>query len=132
MRQSRFPASKLIRKQTALRSVLLLVLLGSLLGSVRASATIPAQGEINGRPVTLLLDTGSDFSSLFRRTAERLGLKIEKSGFEGPLQPGRVHYDLTEECTWTSGTFTQVTKFPVIDDLPTAFERFEMLRSGGA
>ena len=90
-------AAALVRSLRLLQTSAVL-LSSAVWGTEQTSDRIPIWGEINGRSVTLFLDTGSETSGLFRNAVERIGLK--------PHTQGRNFYDLTEEFNWIPAPFT--------------------------
>ena len=63
--------------------------------------------KINGQPVKLALDTGSEESCLTRAAAARLGLKVIPPPIDlSPLIPGSVPANLTEKFTLAIGDTT--------------------------
>jgi hypothetical protein len=93
----------------------LLILLALPLCEVSAiNERIPIDAKINGRPVHFAFDTGSEYSLLFRRAAERLGLRITKVDHK-KTQPGKVPIDIAEECDFTIGKTQGKATFGVID-----------------
>jgi hypothetical protein len=109
-----------MRKDSLLGWILLTAALGLFLGTARAEDRLSIQGKVNGRSVRLALDTGSDSSCLFRATVVRLGLKTTDpfADSPGPIEPGHVRYDVTEDCTVTIGDLSERTKVAVIDGPP--------------
>jgi hypothetical protein len=75
--------------------------------------------KINGIPVRLIFDTGTDISVLFRPTAERLGLQVTKSRTDEKLEPDRIPCGSTEPFNLTLWDKTKRARFGVID-LPAA------------
>lgn len=104
------------------RVIGLVALTVALVAGCRASLERSDQGlwfnaRINGQPVKLVFDTGSNFSVLHRKSAERLGLKIIKRPTDAPApKPGQIAPDRTEEFALTlCGTELPKCTFGVID-----------------
>ncbi len=57
--------------------------------------------KINGKPARLIFDTGADRVILFRRGAERLGLRITNSPLDFLPPPGAAIMGVTERCQIT-------------------------------
>ena len=80
-----------------------------------ADVRLALDAKINNQSARLAFDTGASDSFLFRSSAERLGLRIMKVNDQGPLAPGRVHMDRTEECKLDIGSGPQEFAFWVVD-----------------
>ena len=108
-------------------SILCLTLLLVLSCVAHADDRLALNGKINNQPMHLAFDTGASRSVLFRKAAERLGLKITKVDYKEPLAPGKVPVDLAEECTLDIGSGPQKFTFWVIDipgNIPTDIDGF--------
>ena len=64
----------------------------------KAQAEIIFDARVNNKDVKLLLDTGSEVTLLFNKTATRLKLNVIKRNSSLLAEPGKVRVDLTEEC----------------------------------
>ena len=58
---------------------------------------------INGKPARLVFDTGASDLVLFRRGAERLGLKVTEPPRDIQVAPGEVTVGRSEECDFVLG-----------------------------
>ena len=76
---------------------------------------IPIKAEINGAPVWLIFDTGSERTTLFTHAADRIGLKYRPATSTSPPQPGKVRGGISERCDMTIFGKTVRTTFAVID-----------------
>lgn len=74
---------------------------------------IPA--KINGEPVRLAFDTGAQFHTLFRRTADRLGLKVTPPPEDAEVRPGLVKAGRAEPCQVDLGEHSTQMHFVVVD-----------------
>jgi hypothetical protein len=73
---------------------------------------------INGQKARLAFDTGADTSVLFRKSAQRLGVKtIERAPGRIPTNtvPGRVRVDTSEPFALTLGDSDVTTSFKILD-----------------
>ena len=70
----------------------------------KAQAEIIFDARINNQDVKLLLDTGSEMTLLFNKTASRLKLNVIKRKSSLPADPGKVRVDLTEEYDFQLGS----------------------------
>ena len=70
----------------------------------KAQAEIIFDARVNNKDVKLLLDTGSEVTLLFNKTATRLKLNVIKRNSSLPAEPGKVRVDLTEECDFQLGS----------------------------
>ena len=105
--------------KTILAAVVSLVLFASPGAGATERIIVPAQ--INGQPVRLALDTGASDNILFRRAAERLGLKVMDDLPIDIATPAGVKAGLSEFCRVTVGGRTSRANFIVID-LPDYLE----------
>ena len=64
----------------------------------KAQSKIIFDARVNNKDVKLLLDTGSEVTLLFNKTATRLKLNVIKRNSSLLAEPGKVRVDLTEEC----------------------------------
>ena len=71
--------------------------------------------RINGQPVLLAFDTGTEGPVLFRKTADRLGLELPELSNNRPPKPGKVTVLITEECRVEFGEVTWDLRFGVAD-----------------
>ncbi len=71
--------------------------------------------KINGKPVRLAFDTGTEGFVLFRKTAERLGLQVTNAPSDTRLTPGRVKVGLADPCDLTIWGKTISGSFFVFD-----------------
>lgn len=100
----------------ASRSVLALVFLLSA-EIARGDGKIWVEAKINDKPIKLALDTGSHFSTLYRKAAENLGLKAT-----WPVESKRIgmaSVGTSEQCNFTLWDKTEKTQLRVID-MPNA------------
>lgn len=83
--------------------------------ALHADNRILISAEINDTPVRLAFDTGSEGSILFRKAADRIGLKtpVEVSSETGPT--GAVRVVTADECWLNFGGVCQKFKFSVFD-----------------
>ena len=70
---------------------------------------------INGKSASLVFDTGASHLILFRKGAERLGLKVSVPPQELKVAPGEVPVGTTEECEFALGTTHVRTSFKVFE-----------------
>jgi len=89
-------------------------------GAVDDRIFIPA--KINGQPVQLAFDTGAQHHTLFRRTTDRLGLKVTPPPADYTPPPGLVSGGLVEPCRLEIGTSSAQVRFRALE-IP-AFLRF--------
>lgn len=73
-----------------------LVVTGNQLGITENRLRVAAR--VNGQPVNLIFDTGSETSILFQPAAEKLGLKITMPPPDAKALPGKVFLGVTESC----------------------------------
>jgi hypothetical protein len=71
---------------------------------LKAHAEIIFDARVNNKDVKLLLDTGSEVTLLFNKTATRLKLNVIKRNSSLLAEPGKVRVDLTEECDFQLGS----------------------------
>lgn len=96
--------------------VILLVVAACLWATkLRAEDRLWVHATINGEPVRLFFDTGASQSLLFKKTAERLGLKIIKSQKVGSIPEGEVPAGIFEQCELTIWGNTFRTEMHIID-----------------
>jgi Aspartyl protease len=100
------------------RPILCLVLLLTLSVVADADDRLPFHTKINHQPVQLILDTGAEYSVLFRSAAKRLGLKVTKLEWKEPLPAGSIPVDQAEECMLDTSAGSEKFRFGVIDDPP--------------
>jgi hypothetical protein len=79
---------------------------------------------INGKPVRLVFDTGASHLILFRKGAERLGLKVTEPPADVSLAPGEVPVGKTEECDLVMGVTHLRTSFKVFQ--PPSFLKMDV------
>lgn len=110
---------------------ILLVIVAGCLGLTlqAADARIWLDATVNGQRVRLVFDTGATDSALFRRTAERLKLKVTDPPPNYRPGPGMVRTGLTEPVDFTCGTLTVRTSLRVIDFPKWATDEVEGLLS---
>jgi hypothetical protein len=70
----------------------------------KAQAEIIFNARVNNNDVKLLLDTGSEMTLLFNKTASRLKLNVIKRNSSNSVDPGKVGVDVTEECDFQLGS----------------------------
>ena len=88
------------------------------LWALSAQATderILLDATINGKPVRLVFDTGASDLVLFRKGAERLGLKVAEPPRDVQVAPGEVAVGKTEECEFALGATRARTSFKVFE-----------------
>ena len=73
------------------------------------------EATINGKPASLVFDTGASDLVLFRRGAERLGLKVSEPPRDLQVRPGEVPVGKTEECEFVLGATRARTSFRVFE-----------------
>src|SRR5690242_3238371 len=71
--------------------------------------------SVNGKTARLVFDSGTSHAVLFRKGAERLGLKIIDPQPEFKPAPGEVVFGATEECELKLGETTVRGSFAVFD-----------------
>src|SRR5512140_1018148 len=71
--------------------------------------------SVNGKPVRLVFDTGASHLILFRKGAERLGLKVTPPPKDVQVAPGEVSVGRTEECEFVLGATRARTEFRVFE-----------------
>jgi hypothetical protein len=74
--------------------------------------------QINGQKAHLVFDTGADTTVLFRKSAERLGMKIIEPALTGApanVVPGRVLVKNSEPVRLTFGGKDVMTSFKILD-----------------
>jgi hypothetical protein len=99
-----------------MKIILITAVLGFLLNTSRADDRIwyPADVKINGQPVRLILDTGSDrWVMLLSPAARLLGLQITN------VYADSQAYEMTEPCYFTISNITYRDQIPVLD-MPNA------------
>jgi len=79
------------------------------------------EATINGKPARMVFDTGASDLVLFRRGAERLGLKVTEPPRDVQVAPGEVTVGRTEECDFVLGATRARTSFRVFE--PPSFLR---------
>jgi len=89
-----------------------------------ADERILLDAAVNGRPARLVFDTGSSDLVLFRRGAERLGLKVTEPPRDVQVAPGEVTVGRTEECDLVLGITRARTSFRVFE--PPSFLRMRV------
>jgi len=77
-------------------------------------ARIQCRGKINGEPVVLVLDTGSELTLLFREAAERLGLEVKWPSADLQVDAGKVAAGISDECLLEAGQLSVRTRFGVL------------------
>lgn len=80
-----------------------------------AEVRITQNARINGQPVKLGFDTGSERTCLFMPAARRLGLKVTFPNPAGKAPPGQVVGGSSEECEFSLPGITMTTKLWVYD-----------------
>ena len=70
---------------------------------------------INGKAARLVFDTGASHLILFRRGAERLGLKVTEPPRDLQVAPGEVPVGRTEDCEFVLGATHSRTWFRVFE-----------------
>lgn len=70
---------------------------------------------INGKPARLLFDTGASDLILFRKGAERLGLKVSEPPRDLQAAAGEVPVGTSEECEFVLGATHARTSFKVFE-----------------
>lgn len=88
-----------------------------------AAGQIVTSGEVNGRPVKILLDTGSETSIVWRSSVERLGLKpvdggVKLIGVGGASQVQLARIDELKIDKFVSKNLT----FPIAGDRPGSID----------
>ena len=76
---------------------------------------IMLDGTINGKPVSLLFDTGASDLILFRKGAERLGLKVSDPPRGLQAAAGQVPVGESEVCDFVLGATRARTAFKVFE-----------------
>ena len=95
-----------------------------LVSAATADDRILVKAEVNGRPVRMILDTGAEATALFRRTAKRLGLKIEDPPADLQAPSGSVKAGISEECMLSLGKAAVRTRLRIVD-VPSYMELTE-------
>jgi hypothetical protein len=74
-------------------------------------------GEVNGKPVHFVFDTGSIYSALLRQTVEKLGLHLTppQSVYSLYTPAGNQDLQFTEECAAKVREIEGPTRFAVLD-----------------
>ena len=88
------------------------------LWALTAQATderILLDATINGKPARLVFDTGASDLILFRKGAERLGLKVTEPPRDLRVAPGEVAAGRTEPCDLVLGSTRTRTAFRVFE-----------------
>jgi hypothetical protein len=80
-----------------------------------AEVRITQNARINGQPVKLGFDTGSERTCLFMPAARRLGLKVTFPSLAGKALPRQVVGGSSEECEFSLPGITMTTKLWVYD-----------------
>jgi hypothetical protein len=70
----------------------------------KVQSEIIFDARVNNKDVKLLLDTGTEVTLLFNKTATRLKLNVIKRNSSLLAEPGKVRVDLTEECDFQLGS----------------------------
>ncbi|WP_332875969.1 aspartyl protease family protein [Massilia sp. S19_KUP03_FR1] len=82
------------------------------------SAAPTVDGEINGRPVRMLLDTGSDATLVLRAEADNQGLNPERTSRQVQGVGGRTSLFLVKVKDFAiGGAHAKNMRFPVVDSL---------------
>ncbi len=95
-----------------------LVLFLFTLATNAAENRIWIKAQVENAPVQIFFDTAASHSVLFRRTAERLGLKIAEPPSGLKPDPGRVLASWTEPCRVQIGPLSFSERFAVVDIPP--------------
>ncbi len=95
--------------------VLLCALCLGALMSRAGDERILLDAAINGKPARLVFDTGASDLVLFRRGAERLGLKVTEPPRDVQVSAGEVAVGRTEECDFVLGATRARTWFRVFE-----------------
>ena len=82
---------------------------------VRAEDRLWVDAKVNGKPVRLAVDTGATHAILFKRTAERLGLKYVIPTDIGAPPPNLVLGGKSEECEFKIWGSTFKTRLRIFD-----------------
>jgi hypothetical protein len=80
-----------------------------------SEARILLDATINDKPARLLFDTGASDLILFRKGAERLGLKVSEPPRDVPVAPGQVQVGKSEDCEFVLGKTRVRTSFKVFE-----------------
>ncbi len=80
-----------------------------------ADERILMDATINGKPACLVFDTGASDLILFRKRADRLGLKVFEPPPDLQVPPGEVVVGKTEECEFALGATRIRTAFKVFE-----------------
>ena len=80
-----------------------------------ADERILLDATVNGKPARLVFDTGASHLILFRKGAERLGLKVSEPPQDVKVAPGEVPVGKTEDCDFVLGTTRTRTSFRVFE-----------------
>jgi hypothetical protein len=106
----------------AFRRLLPFLVLSLVLGALRAAepptgdARIMAYGiQVNGQPVRMAFDSGSEVNVLFRQVAERLRLKITEPAPDATVSPGRTRAGVTDPVKLQFGNKTWTDRLAVVD-----------------
>lgn len=70
--------------------------------------------KINDKSVRLSFDTGAEYTVIFERTANRLGLKFTPPPTKQPSQPGQIPLGVTEPFRFTLGDATRTWRLAVL------------------
>lgn len=81
-----------------MRSSFLAILMLCLAGLSRADQRIWLEARVNGQPARFIFDTGADRLILFRKSAERLKLKLTQTPSDSTTPSGMVGIGRTEPC----------------------------------
>jgi hypothetical protein len=83
-----------------------------------ADERIWVDAKINDKPARLIFDTGADRLILFRRGAERLGLRITNSPLDFLPPPGAAVMGVTERCKVTLWRTSRIASLASVE-IPT-------------
>jgi len=112
------PYMKLVRSLHRLLSATSPVACAMCLWTPTAQASderIVMDATINGKSARLLFDTGASDLILFRKGAERLGLKVTEPPRDLQAAAGQVPVGTSEECEFVLGTTRTRTSFKVFE-----------------
>jgi len=98
-----------------IHDVMIISMCFSMSAMENSDSLITFDAQINGQPVLLAFDTGTEGPVLFRRAVRRLGLEVKEPRADFQPEPGQVAIGITNECLLEFGEVAWKINFGVID-----------------
>ncbi len=115
----KYDAGQRLRGMGCLRFLSVIVLGLFCHDSAFAVERLVIQAAVNEQPVQFALDTGAERTVLFRRTADRIGLRVEAPSDRLPRPgAGRVRLGVSDVCRLSIGEETYRTQLLILDIPP--------------